>query len=321
MAATHIPSVTQPERTALVVGMLQGARAALDAAETPESVQDVRSSLRVLREVCAAAMRDPNVSPEDVAHARREAEQLALEAAVKLGTMVPEEGASGARTDLGATSATVAEVAKRCGLSRDTLTRYRSLAAAYATKATEFMDIAREAINTGAAVPLGKLIALVKPEKPKSEAPAKPDRPAQQRKPDPAPAPAAPTVAAGVLAAAEQARQEAARKNVAQARATFETDDPIKFIGAAMGEIIKRLEEARRIYADLEPHPMPATRINDREHAHPRDVQLQMLTEFFEDAVESALGAARDAASLDADAIKHLRAQRDKAQAKRKAVS
>ncbi len=176
-AVAHLP--TNSAKAAPVVAELQAARAALDAAGTPEAVEDVRGRLRVLREVCAAALRDPNVSPEDVAATKRECEQLALEAAVKLGTMVPEEGAPGARTDLGSTSATVAEVAKRCGLSRDTLTRYRALAVAFRTKATDFMSIAREAINAGREVPLGRLIELVKPPAPKPE-PAPPAGPRRQ---------------------------------------------------------------------------------------------------------------------------------------------
>ncbi len=311
-----VSALALKEGAAPVVAGLQAARAALDVADTPETVQDVRAKLRVLREVCAAAMRDPNVAPEDVAHARRECEQLALEAAVKLGTMVPEEGAPGARKDLGSTSATVAEVAKRCGLSDGTLRNYRALALACRTKADEFMSIAREAINAGAAVPFGKLIALAKPEKPKDD-----PRPAPAA-PKPTPTPPSVTTDPKVMAGAafrsqEDRRQDDARAKFAKTREEFEREDEIKFCGPALAKIVEHLNAARTLYAAMEAHPLPAERMYGKTHTHPRDVQLQRLTEFFDDSVPAALAAAQEASSLDAEAIKTLRDQRDKAAKRR----
>lgn len=175
-ASTEGRATTTPalrDAAAPVVAMINGAREALDGANTPEAVQDVRAKLSVMREACAAALRDPACAPEHVAEARRECEKLALEAAIKLGTMVPEPG-PGARTDLG-TSATAAEVAKRCGISERTLYGYRDLAAAFRQKADQFMSIAKEAIDSGSAVPFSRLVALVKP--PKKDQPKKDDPP------------------------------------------------------------------------------------------------------------------------------------------------
>lgn len=168
-------SSAPPAHVAPILKALGDAKVKLGDAKTPEDVESVRGKLSVLRAVVMAAMRDPGAAPEDVAHARRECEQLALEAAVKLGMMVPEPKAGGDPTP------GVGSLAKQIGVSASTLRNYRDLAAAFRAKADEFMSIARDAINSGVSVPMERLIALVKPGKSKADDPP----PARQPKWEP----------------------------------------------------------------------------------------------------------------------------------------
>ncbi|MCC6824019.1 MAG: hypothetical protein IT579_25165 [Verrucomicrobia subdivision 3 bacterium] len=159
----------------LAVANLDAMRDELAGATTPEAVEALRAKVNAFRAMLAAALKAPDVPVELVAAVKREADGLALDVAVKLGSMVPDEGSPGARTDLGSTSPTVGEVAKAVGIPRQTLSRYRDLARAFAANATEFMSIARDAIRSGHEVPMKQLIALApKPTPPKKEDPPKP---------------------------------------------------------------------------------------------------------------------------------------------------
>lgn len=316
------------EAAAPVVAMVQGARAALDAAATPEAVESVRARLDIARTILAAALRDEAATPEEIASAKRDIEQLAVDAAVKLGEMVPE-GHAGARKDLGSTSSTVDEVAKRCGVPRTTLLRYRDLAAAAKAKAKDFADIVREAINAGSDVPFGRLIALVKPPAPKPDKAAPPAAPKQ---------PSAPPATSGAItdpkgmtdrlvigqrapvSEREQQRQEQVKQQFPAMREALEREDDIKFCGGVLNQIKARLAEARSLWDAMEFHPLPAVRLHDRELPHPRDVEFQRLSEFFDNEVPAATEAATKAAGFDHESVTHLREQRDKAAKRGKAV-
>lgn len=158
----------------LATAGLDAMRDELAAATTPETVEALRAKVYAFRALLAAALKAPDVPVEIVMAVKREADGLALDVAVKLGSMVPTESHSGARTDLGATSTTVVEVAKRTGVAESTLRRFRDLARAFSTNASEFMSIAKDAINAGREVPMKQLMALAPKLTPPKDAPPPP---------------------------------------------------------------------------------------------------------------------------------------------------
>ncbi len=172
--SAQLPTTRDAMNVGPVSATLQSARVALDNASTPPEVQSVRANLDVLRAVLLASIHDPNAKAEDVAEARRQLEGLALEAALKLGAMVPTDVQSGRPATEKPTTvvgfSTVADVAKCSGVAESTLRRYRDLAAAYKARTEEFRALAEAAINAGENLPIGKLIGLVRAPKPAKDA-------------------------------------------------------------------------------------------------------------------------------------------------------
>lgn len=304
-----------------VIAALKVAREELAGATTPEAVEDVRTKLAAFRAFCAAALRDPNVSAEDVAAAKREADELALEAAVKLGSMVPVDVADGrpAKPTAAVGFSTVAEVAKRCGVPASTLRDYRNLAAAFAARADDFMSIAREAINRGAAVPMGRLIELVKPKPPKGD---KPNPPAPTP-PPPRPNPPPPARDDRPPTPAQREAQADTARTLGVIQEAKGKDDPfadeIPTMGADCKKVCDLLSEAVAVWTAIVPHPLPPTVTSDgRKHPPPRDVRLAQVHSVFITGVEALAESVREVASMDLDAVIDLRAQRDRAKGKKR---
>lgn len=118
----------------------------VESASTAKEVRSALSEAEAIRDLLAKAMDTAGESAPDLAVLRREAEGVALNAALKLGALVPPP-AQGARKDMGSTSATVAEVAAESGLSRATLRNYRALHEAFVAHPEHFGKIA--AYRTG----------------------------------------------------------------------------------------------------------------------------------------------------------------------------
>lgn len=324
--APTLPKVR--EAATPVLATLQAAREQLDAADSPEAVQDVRSRLRVMREVCAAAMRDPACKPEDVVEAKRACEQLSLEASVKLGTMVPADPAPG-RPEKPTASVgfgTVADVAKRCGVPASTLRDYRALAAAFRERADAFMSIAKEAIDKGAAAPVGKLIALVKPDKKGPPAAPPPSPPPAPPSPPPRPT-GVPNPAATAADAAERRkaeheererlRREKAENDIKKARQRFEEPEDIPACGAGLKAFAKHLQDALDEWEKIVPHPLPEQVLtNGTKLPAARDVTFGEIAEAL-DTVRSLIVHANEAARQDAEGVGQLRAARDRARARK----
>lgn len=320
-----LPATRVVMAAAPVLATLQAAKEALDKSDSPEAVQSVRANLDVLRAVLLASIHDPNAKAEDVAEARRQLEALALEATLKLGAMVPIEGAHGARTDLGSTSTTVVEVARRTGVPDSTLRRYRELAAAYKARTSDFMVMATNAINAGLAIPMAKLIELVKPKA------AKPDKPGASNPPNPPSSsnkinvnnivPSRPKVdtpaqrdvdsKTGKVVGDIQALKEKADP--------FADDDPIRFIGGTCAKILAHLTAAKTLFDEMAPEPLDGVGQGHARRECARDAQLQKWAEFFESDVPEALQTGRNIASLDRDGVLHKRAERDKTNKKARA--
>lgn len=326
--APTLPKVR--EAAAPVVSMLQAERERLNAASTPEAVEDVRSRLAAYRAMCAAALRDPNVSPEDVALAKREAEELALDATVKLGLMVPVEVAPGRPPEKPTTAvgfATVSEVAKRCGVPESTLRRYRDMAAAFREHTEQFMGIAKAAIQAGKEIPVGRLIALVKPAPPPPSG-----SPTPPRKPAP-PIDTSKVVTTGQMQDAPKptkpdtaAQRDADKKadDVLNKIASLKAEedpfaaDPIQGIGEDVKQLVHHLTEARRIFDEMEPIPLEPVGEGHARRPCERDVQLQKYATF-DGLIPDAITTLQRAARLDVDAVTWARAERDKAEKKRRA--
>lgn len=135
-------------------------RAELAAASSPREARAVQVKAEAMRDMLCRAMELAGEDAPALAHLRRESEELALNAMLKLGAMAPE-GAQGARKDQGSTSPTVGEVAERAGIPRQTLCDYRKLHEAHEANPSAFAELVTAALDAGKSVPIGKLRQLL----------------------------------------------------------------------------------------------------------------------------------------------------------------
>lgn len=133
--------------------------AALAAAATPVAVNKVRVEADALRGMLAKALELAGDNPPELVRLKRQAEELALNAMLKLGSMVPAPAAEG-RPAGGSKLPTVGGFAEEVGLSRSAAQRLRELHEAMQSDGEEFSRLVTEALDQGKPVPLTKLYAL-----------------------------------------------------------------------------------------------------------------------------------------------------------------
>lgn len=137
-----------------------GVRAELEAASAPAEVNAVRVKAEALRDMLVRALEMAGDHPPHLAQLRREADELALNAALKLGALVPvnpegrPRGGEEKLPSLGSFSV-------EAGVPRSTLQGYRALHEALRAEPEAFGGLVESALSAGKPVPLGRLRRLV----------------------------------------------------------------------------------------------------------------------------------------------------------------
>lgn len=144
---------------AVVRAATEAARHALATATEPVVVNRVRVEAEAMRDMLGKAMSIAGEDGPRLALLKREAEELVLNAMLKLGAMVPApvEGASKGHP---AKVRTVRTFAEDVGISRRTAQRLRDLHEARVANEDEFGEIVNAALVAGESVPLSRLYAL-----------------------------------------------------------------------------------------------------------------------------------------------------------------
>lgn len=144
---------------AVVRASADRARAALAVASEPVAVNKVRVEAEAMRDMLGKAMEIAGEDGPRLALLKREAEELVLNAMLKLGAMVPApvEGASKGHPAKGTT---VVGFAEAVGVSPSTARRLRELHEAMQANEEEFSEIVNAALTAGKPVPLSRLYAL-----------------------------------------------------------------------------------------------------------------------------------------------------------------
>lgn len=128
----------------------------VESASTAKEVRSALSEAEAIRDLLAKAMDTAGESAPDLAVLRREAEGVALNAALKLGALVPQPAEAGRGRNL----PSVGTFSQECGLPRVTLQRYRALHEAFVAHPEHFGKIAEAAVSAGKSPPLGILRKL-----------------------------------------------------------------------------------------------------------------------------------------------------------------
>lgn len=140
-------------------GAVAAAALAVASASTPPEAKRAKAQADALRDLLAKAVEVAGEDAPRLAVLKREAEEVALNAALKLGGMVPAP-VEGAGKNRPSQVATVATWAEGLGISRSTARNLRALHQAFEASPEVFGELVSSALNSGKPVPLGALRKL-----------------------------------------------------------------------------------------------------------------------------------------------------------------
>lgn len=133
-------------------------RSELELASTPMAVRAVQAKAEAMRAMLEKALEIAGDEAPHLAALKREAEELALNAMLKLGSMCPPPALGVGR---GQKVATVATFSEEAGITRSTARNYRALHEAMQSCPEQFERIVTSALESGKPVPLGLLRRLL----------------------------------------------------------------------------------------------------------------------------------------------------------------
>lgn len=151
------PRAEVVREAAALAPLVAQAREAVESAGTPREVARARAGADVIRDSLNAAMDAAGEHAPLLAQLRRESEQVALNAVLKLGALVPRNSRGPRRTP---DSSTLEELRAETGVSVGALSNYRALHDAFASRPEHFAKIAEAALEAGKSPPLGTLRKL-----------------------------------------------------------------------------------------------------------------------------------------------------------------
>lgn len=152
-----------PDVTAIVKGpRLDGVKAEIEAARTPREAKAALTKAEAIRDMLNKAM---DLAGEEAPHLRqlhREAEQVSLNAMVRLGALVPANEPR--RPAAGEEVFSLKTFADSVGVSVSAAHRLRKLSESFSVYPDHFAAIVDRALSAGQPVPLGKLRKLADPD-------------------------------------------------------------------------------------------------------------------------------------------------------------